>query len=483
MNTNFLLKALAVVAIFFGAYYFTKGPSFPNSFIVENISGRIKFGDHQDFSGATLVNLDEDSALEIFISSHGSKNLFLKLIGNEFVPFEIGELADAEGLTYSVTACDLDKDGRDELLVLNKPESIKEASHSRILKFKNGVWIDLIQKNDSLVAQLGQGYSSTCIDRKGDGQYGFVVSNSNGEHLYLELVDSKVSEVSDRIGLVGKSKGRSILGVPGPTGHTNIFIGNEDGPNFYFKNKGDGTFVEVASELGISDPKFNARGASLIDLNNDDMPDIVYGNHLGPTRLLQQSRDGKFKDVTPEDIIQSYAVNAAVVSDFNLDGYEDIYLNNIRGDNKLFAHFENNWFELGIEALEEKEMFGISTIAGDLDKNGSFEIMNTHGDGGQFPLTLYTVKPVNNWIKFSVTSKTGAIPRGSIVKLRTSARDLVRVIHSGSGRFANYDYVITFGLLKNEVPLVLDVTLPSGKKMSFEKKYKLFETYDISVEY
>jgi len=478
-----IIKSLLLVVFIGAVFFFWKDPSYPGSFAVDTISDRIRFSGHQDFSGATLVNLDEDPESEIFISSHGSKNLFLKRKHDLFFPIEIDELSDAEGLTYSVTACDLDSDGRDELLVLNQAVVKGRTSHSRVLKYGSGKWTDLLPEADPLLPILSTGYSSTCVDRKGDGRYGLAISNSSGTHLYLELVEGKIVNIAEVVGLNLNSKGRSILAVPGPTGHQNIFIGNEEGPNFYFKNKGDGTFIEVASQVGLSDPEFDARGISLIDVNNDDLPDVVYGNHYGPTRLLEQGRDGRFKDVTPEKMIKSYAVNSAVVGDFNLDGYEDVYTNNIRDDNKLFSQYATDWYELQIPSLAEDKMFGISTIAGDLDGNGSFEILNTHGDGGKFPLTLYTIKPVGDWIKFSVRYKTGAVPRGAIVKLRTSIRDLVRVISPGSGRFANYDTDVVFGLLKNESPLSLDVTLPSGKKASFEKSFSVLSNNKIDVEY
>jgi hypothetical protein len=471
-----------IFALLVGVYFLTKDQNYPNSFEVTDISSKILSDRKQDFAGATLVNLDNDPEQEIFIAGHGTSNLLLKRSKDKFYPLEIPELYDSNGFTFAVTACDLDQDGRDEILILNHTDPLNNKSHSRIVKYVEGKWKDLLTTEDLMTQSLNAGYSASCIDRKGDGKYGFAVTSENGKLLYLESSGEKILDIAGEIGLALESKGRSVLGIPGPTGRTNIYVGNEDGPNFYFENDGQGLFNEKAAQVGLLDANFDARGMSLIDINHDDIPDLVFGNGLGPTRLLEQSRDGKFKDVTPEIMKDAYAVNSIVVADFNLDGYEDIYMNNVRGHNNLFARHKKNWHELDVPVLSEKDMFGVSTISGDLDKNGSFEILNTHGDGTHFPITLYSIKAAGKWIKFTVTLGNGGIPRGAVIKMRTSLRDQVRVISPGSGRFANYDNEMIFGLLKDENVLTVEVTLPSGGKFNYPGNYKIMKNNTINLK-
>ena len=169
-------------------------------------------------------------------------------------------------------------------------------------------------------------------------------------------------------------------------------------------------------------------------------------------------------------------MNATVVGDFNLDGFEDIFLNNIRGNNTIFARYNDEWYKETNEVFAEKDMFGISTIAADLDDNGSYEILNTHGDGSAFPITLYSVTPVNPWIKFSVRLASGGIPRGAVVRIRTTKRDHLRVISPGSGRFANYHSEILLGLGKNETVSSVEVILSSGKKIEFKRNFSMMKS-------
>lgn len=481
MKINHPVKVITVVfALIVGTYIYAKKNSYPSKFEITNESQKIKSSAMQDFSGSVMVNLDDDLDLEIFIAGHGSSNLFLKLVNNELVPIAIPELVDSKGLAFAITACDFNQDGRDELLLINRPSKMDDESYSHIFKYSEGKWIDLISKNDAITEKLNHGYSATCIDRKGDGKYGVAIASEDGKISYLEMINSKITDIASDIGIDLVSKGRSILGVPGSNGFTNIFVGNEK-ENFYFINDGTGKFKEMANAVGLSDQFYSTRGISLIDLNNDEILDIAYGNEKGPTRLFEQSRDGKFKEVTPEIMLNAYAVSAAVAGDFNLDGFEDLYLNNIRGHNKLFSRFEDKWYELDRDILEEKDLKGISTIASDIDKNGSFEILNTHGDNTPAQITLYSIKPSNSWIKFKAKYPSGTIPRGMVVVLRTNLRIQVRAITSGSGRFANYDDEVLFGLMKDEVPQSAEFILPSSKRGEFVGDLKLQSTIEITL--
>jgi hypothetical protein len=105
-----------------------------------------------------------------------------------------------------------------------------------------------------------------------------------------------------------------------------IFFNNENGPNFLFKNRGDGNFDDVAYARGIADESQNGRGrcnclssraichgmlgrfqasvlsfclagTTLVDHNEDGRFDILYGNWNGPHRLFVQNADGSFTDI------------------------------------------------------------------------------------------------------------------------------------------------------------------------------------------
>lgn len=463
-------KAIKVLILIIGAgiiFYLAKGKSFPSTYEFRNISADLSFNPAMNYTGATLVNLDDDDENEIFVSAIMNKNTFYKFNNGKFQTIAIPELEDADRKTFAVTACDLNDDGRDELLIINSGEH-----ESRIMRYKDQKWQEIELSNDIRRA-LSHSYSAACIDRIGNGHYGLAVAAENGPVQYLEFQEGKVVDIASSIGLSKSIEGRGISGVPGAQGFTNIFVGNKKGANLYFVNKKDGTFEEKAEQLGLSEKEYETRGIGLIDLNHDELIDLTYGNHLGPLRILEQQRDGSFKDVPPDMLAKSYEVNATVVGDFNLDGYEDIYMNNIRNKNELFASFAGDWFHIDLGENSEKDLFGVSSIAADLNHDGKYEILNTHGDGGNFPLTLYTIEPVGSFISFKLKLPNQGIPRGALMKLTTSKRDLVKAVTSGSGRFANYDDVLIFGLLKDEKVQSAKILLPSGQKVIKSEPFKI----------
>jgi hypothetical protein len=471
-----LVSFLFIVGIFF---YF-KSPTFSGIFEAKDASNLLPSRMVQDFAAVISVNLDNDPEEEILVAGFGGRNRMLKLVNGKFIELDLPSLTDETGNNFAFSACDLNRDGRDEILFINHPDSAKIAS-SQIYQFSAGTWRSLLKENDPLIPLLNKGFAATCIDRKGDGTFGMVVSGENGKTMFLEEERGVIKDISELIGLKLSGEGRSVVGIPGITGHTNIFQGNQNGANFYFVNDGQGNFTDKAQEYGLADATFDARGAAIMDENHDELPDLIYGNHFGPSRLMRQERNGKFTEVTPAVMMREYAINSLVAQDLNLDGDEDLYGNIIRGSNLLFAGSDATWFALSIPLLKEEDMFGISTLVGDLDGKPGIEIMNTHGDGTEFPLTLYSVIPQNNWLKIHLRTKTGGIPRGSNIIIKTSMRDLMKVQSTGTGRFGEMHPDLVFGLKKKEELLSIEVMTPSGTKVQFKEHLEKNKLLDLKL--
>ena len=122
-----------------------------------------------------------------------------------------------------------------------------------------------------------------------------------------------------------------------------------------------------------------------------------------------------------------------------------------------------------VPILEERDRQGISSLIGDFDHKPGLEILNTHGDGKRYSVRLYGVKPQSHWIGFEPRLKNGGIPRGTIFILRTSLRDQLRVLSTGSGRFGNTTSQIIFGLKKDEKIKSVEFIMPSGERGRVEK--------------
>src|SRR6266851_9008612 len=83
-------------------------------------------------------------------------------------------------------------------------------------------------------------------------------------------------------------------------GFLDLFVCCEAGPNRLYRNRGDGTFEEVAAKAGVQGDGGTCKGAAWIDYDNDGYPDlfVTYGDST--PQLFHNNRNGTFTDVTTE---------------------------------------------------------------------------------------------------------------------------------------------------------------------------------------
>jgi hypothetical protein len=67
-------------------------------------------------------------------------------------------------------------------------------------------------------------------------------------------------------------------------GLLDLFVGNESSPAQLFRNKGDGTFEDIAEKAGVNRSAFS-KGVTAADYDNDGWPDL-YVSNLGGTNFL-----------------------------------------------------------------------------------------------------------------------------------------------------------------------------------------------------
>jgi hypothetical protein len=64
-----------------------------------------------------------------------------------------------------------------------------------------------------------------------------------------------------------------------------------------FHNRGDGTFEEVSKKAGVDDPnRYYGLGATWGDYDNDGWPDLYVANDTGPNYLYRNRHDGTFEE-------------------------------------------------------------------------------------------------------------------------------------------------------------------------------------------
>lgn len=133
-------------------------------------------------------------------------------------------------------------------------------------------------------------------------------------------------------------------------GWLDIYLTNVTGePNVLYRNNGDGTFTDVAAEVGVEDTDGSGAGVAAADFDNDGWTDLYVGNrgYLGDflgyrSGGNQGSRDALylnvkgpeggrvFEEVTEAAGIDSpRSASSIAVADVNGDGWLDIYVTNL----------------------------------------------------------------------------------------------------------------------------------------------------------
>ena len=404
----------------------------------------------QFYYGVAVIDVDNDGVFEVFVAGFGFPNLILKWDGSSFRNIAPWTLADPERQAIGVAAGDIDGDGREEIYVLNTDTFAgKKHFADRLFDGADGEWTDLFSlAGNRHILNLTAGRSVVAVDRHGSGCYGFFVANYDGPmRLYEVDEDGRLNDSATEASLDLVTGGRSAVSLPLVTDQMDIFAGNEGGSNFLFCNRGDGKFEELATELGLHDSQQNARGVAVLDANEDGLFDLVCGNWEGQHRLFIHLPNGRFEDAAPPDMALPSRVRTVIAADFDNDGYEEIFFNNIGQPNRLFGRRDGQWVMLDIGDALEPYGLGTGAAVGDFDDDGWLELLIAHGESSAQPLSLYRARAnANHWLRVLPLTVHGAPARGAIVVLETVGRTQRRAVDAGSGYLCQMEPVAHFGL-------------------------------------
>lgn len=428
--------------------------------------------------GVAVTDVDGDGRFEFFVAGYGCPNQALKWNGRAYVNIADETLADAARQAIGVCAGDMDGDGREEIYILNTDSFAgRKKLADRLLQHDGARWRDLFglpENQDAL--NLTAGRSVACVDRLGNGRYGFFVANYGGPMRCYELEENGfLADIAPYIGLAYVTGGRSLLSLSLVSPRMDIFAGNENGPNFLFRNQGDGTFEEVGERMGLNDPYENARGVAVLDAGTSTdtaggVFDLALGNWEGEHRLYTRDGDGRFVDAATERMAAPSRVRTVIAADWDNDGYEELFFNNIGEPNRLFAKRDGKWTPIPIgDALEP---FGLGTGAAvaDLDGDGRLELLISHGEADRQPLSLYHAIPnANHWLRVAPMTQSGAPARGAVVTLRAGGRAQSRAIDAGSGYLCQMEPVAHFGLGQIEDVEQITVRWPNGSEQTISR--------------
>ncbi len=433
--------------------------------IIENNTDRLSYG-------VSVTDFDKDGSYEFIVAGFGYSNLALsykngKLINTIQDPLFI----DENRSTIGVSSCDIDQDGFEEIYFLNTDTySGKKKYSDRLLDNTNEIF-DYFESEKNLEnLNLTAGRSVVCVDRNGSGKYGIYVANYGGPTRFYEIEESEVKDLAPILGIDQITGGRAVVSGHIVSNNMDIFAANERGPNFLYKNN-NGKFQDIAIEKNIQDTFQNGRGTALTDFLYRGELDIITSNWEGYHRIFVKQKNS-FLDMSSLDFRTPSKIRTVISADFDNDGHDEIFLNNIGQPNRLFRILEEgNLEEIKLDEALEEQGLGTGAAVADIDGDGILELLISHGESGAQPLSLFKANISNsNYIRIKPLNSFGAPARGATVILNTNLRNHAKTIDAGSGYLCQMEPVAHYGLRDGEKIENVSIKWTNGNVDTFEVK-------------
>ena len=446
--------------------------SFAEKSFFKNISNLLPDQNPRLSYGVAVADFDNDGNDEFIVTGFRYNNLALGFNGEKLENKITDNIfSDPQRSTIGVAACDIDQDGLEEIYFLNTDTYSGMKMYSdRLLINTQDVIEDLFEKEiNQSDLNLTAGRSVVCVDREGKGNYGIYVANYGGPTRFYEFIDNRVVDLAKSLGLDKVTGGRAVVAGHILSNQTDIFAANERGPNFLYLNQ-NGKYLDVAGQMNVKDIYQNGRGTALSDILYRGRLDILNGNWIGFNRAYVLDND-KFKNIADSTFDEPSKIRTVISADFDNDGYDEVFLNNIGEPNRLYKIIENGVFkEIKLEEALEQNGLGTGAAVADIDNDGVLELLLSHGESGAQPLTLFKHQNDNqrSYLRVRPLNIHGAPARGATVTLYTNERTHSKTIDAGSGYLCQMEPVAHYGIRDNENEFKIKISWTNGNEEILE---------------
>jgi enediyne biosynthesis protein E4 len=467
-------------------------------------------------SGCAFLDYDQDGFIDLFVVSGGylegisdpestckdkkpTDRLFRNRGDGTFE--DVTEKAGVRGTGYGMGAAvgDYNNNGYPDIFVTNYEKNIlyrnngdgtftdvtEQAGVGKSLWSVGAVWFDYDRDGylDLFVGNYLDFDPEYRLYYEADVYPGPLAYPGQPDFLYRNNGDGTFTNVSEKAGITKIGRAMGVLAADyNDDGWPDIFVANDAMENYLYRNKGDGTFEEVALESGVAFGQHGNSAASMGgdfgDFDGDGKLDLLVPD-MTFNALYKNLGDGLFDDVSG-----SIGVGAASAQfwswggdflDYDNDGRLDILIVNGDGhrlsekqEHLLMRNTLVNGQRIFVDASRQAgEYFDIPTVArglcvGDYDNDGDldFFVLNIDGpsnllrnDGGNR----------NNWLNIRlVGTKSNRDGVGARVVVRSG--DLVQTEEkqSASSYLSQNDPRLHFGFGKRDKIDEIVIRWPSG---------------------
>lgn len=418
--------------------------------------------------GAAVGDYDRDGFADLYVTRYGGATLYHNNGNGSFTDVTKKTNTEVEGWPTSVGFFDYDKDGRLDIFV------------ARYVSWD-------FELGKIFCGDTRPGYRAYCHPDN------FKPSVNVLLHQKSDGTFEDVSEKSKIVLSKGKGLGVAFADFD-DDGWTDIFVANDNIEQQLFRNKGDGTFEELALPAGVAfderGRRFAGMGVDVADYDLDGRQDVIITALSNETYPLYRNMGEMIFDyVTQSSGVAQITILGAGWGikwiDADNDGRRDLIVAQshvlptiekttaflkYKQTPLLMRNTEKGFQNISFAAGEsfQKDFAARGMACGDLDNDGDTDIVITQTDGT--PVILKNNGTKNHWLGLDLRSDKSA-PNGEgarvIITDSKDKKQIFDVSNSGSYLSANDSRLIA-GLGANSSVKSVEIRWPSGKIQRME---------------
>jgi tetratricopeptide (TPR) repeat protein len=416
-----------------------------------------------------LADFDGDGDLDAFVTSGSShsQRLYVNDKGRFSDATERSGLSTSGALAaHAAVPADYDNDGKLDLLLLR-------AGGARLLRQREGGSFEDVTDAAGLRSTPDLPVSAAFVDVDHDGDLDIFIaggarSTDGGDRpapnqLLRNNGNGTFADITSAAGLLdGEVRGIAIV----PTDFDDrrdidlMVLGASSRPRL-FKNMRDGSFKDVAAEVGLpAAASYSALAAADVDKNG--RTDFVFGRPGAAGILMTSDAQGRFSEVAGPEV--PAGVTVAQFVDYDNDGLLDVFTASRRSV-QLSRNIGQRWSSVaesaGLTHLSESLASDIDSAAfGDLDRDGDLDALVLLANG---ELRCWRNQGGSSHKSIQVRLVGRASNRGGVgSKVELRAGSLRQRVETTAVTPALGPPEIVFGLGARQVADVVRVIWPSG---------------------